>query len=599
MATIAIIALFAFSAALTILTPVEASSSGTLTKAGSGLVHQDSLTKGVPSCTGGYNDSSSIDTSYWTIYGSAENEPPSTWTACEGPSGLYLGVDPMGPNGEWAGIYAESATETVMLYHAFLTLPSYSISTIKSGDFNTGLYVQTYNGLINYVTCAAQVQQGGGYYWGVTLATGNTNQVTQYTQLWTGPTYTNMGPTSEDCTIVTNGSSLLQVYLNGTLVYSNTHDNLNMPEPFNAYLEVESSDTGQMLWASYRDYYSTTSNVVTIQNVPAGDVAELVSGSTVLASAMNGGSSPASVALNVASYDLPLSASLEVLSGGTVVATTGSTSFWSGDTYAYSPGTGTSSTTSSTSSGTTTTTTTAGQGIAITSTASTSGAASLPSYQITLSNFAAGAGSDSLLVVGVSANNASVASVTFGGVALTNAVASYYNNDAEFWYLVAPSGTANIVVTMTGATQVVVGAYAFAGVDQTDPITSQASAYNTSPSSPSIGIAAKSANDLVLDLPSIYGGSTLASPTCSGHWDVNMPNKITGASSSATVSSPGTVNCGWTASTPDFWDDVAIEVAAASSGTTTTTTSTTSSATTSSATTTSTTSVCYPIIGCV
>jgi hypothetical protein len=39
-----------------------------------------------------------------------------------------------------------------------------------------------------------------------------------------------------------------------------------------------------------------------------------------------------------------------------------------------------------------------------------------------------------------------------------------------------------------------------------------------------------------------------------------LPNAITGASSSTVRSSPGSVTCGWTASSADLWDDVAIEV---------------------------------------
>src|SRR5438445_6925608 len=71
------------------------------------------------------------------------------------------------------------------------------------------------------------------------------------------------------------------------------------------------------------------------------------------------------------------------------------------------------------------------------------------SSQVTLSNFNVGTGSNRVLVVGVEANNNYVNSITFGGVQLTKAVSSFTNNDAEFWYLKNPSGTANIVATMS------------------------------------------------------------------------------------------------------------------------------------------------------
>ena len=89
----------------------------------------------------------------------------------------------------------------------------------------------------------------------------------------------------------------------------------------------------------------------------------------------------------------------------------------------------------------------------------------MPPYEITLANFNAGTGSNRLLLVGVEANRNDVVSVTFGGVQLTERVESFFNNDDEFWYLTNPSGTGDIVVTMSGPTSVVVGAYAFSGVD--------------------------------------------------------------------------------------------------------------------------------------
>ncbi|MDE1829113.1 MAG: fibronectin type III domain-containing protein, partial [Thaumarchaeota archaeon] len=191
---------------------------------------------------------------------------------------------------------------------------------------------------------------------------------------------------------------------------------------------------------------------------------------------------------------------------------------------------------------------------------STSGTVS-SSYKITLSNFNVGTGNDRLLVVGVSANNNNVASITFGGVPLAMKTSSFYNNDAEFWYLKNPTGTGNIVVTMAGPTQVVVGAYSFSGVNQTSPLPNSVIRHNTAASSPSISLTTTYPNDLVLDLPSIYGGTTLNSSTCSQQWDVNMPSAITGASSSTLLQSPAAVTCGWTASGGgDLWDDAAVEI---------------------------------------
>jgi YVTN family beta-propeller protein len=216
---------------------------------------------------------------------------------------------------------------------------------------------------------------------------------------------------------------------------------------------------------------------------------------------------------------------------------------------------------SNTASATTGTTAPPPAGITLNNIQSTSGTTS-SSNQITLANFNAGTGNDQLLVVGVSANNNDAVSVTFGGMSLTKAASSFYNNDAEFWYLKNPAGTGNIVVTMSGQTQAAVGAYSFSGVNQTAPVPTHATKHNTSASSPNISITTKYPNDWVLDLPSIYGGSTLGSPTCTQEWNLDVPNEITGASSSTVVQSPGAVTCKWTANSADLWDDVAIELRA-------------------------------------
>jgi len=202
-----------------------------------------------------------------------------------------------------------------------------------------------------------------------------------------------------------------------------------------------------------------------------------------------------------------------------------------------------------------------GSGIALTSAKAVSGTTS--SNQITLPGFDAGSNSNGLLVVGITANNNNAVSVTFGGTALTQGASSFYNNDAEFWYLKNPSGKGDIVVTTSGPTQSVVGAYSFSGVDQSNPIPTSTSDHNTSPSSPHISITTKYQNDWVLDLPSIYGGVTLGSPTCAQQWNINMPGAITGASSTQVVSSPSSTSCSWTASNGDLWDDIAIELKAA------------------------------------
>ena len=200
-------------------------------------------------------------------------------------------------------------------------------------------------------------------------------------------------------------------------------------------------------------------------------------------------------------------------------------------------------------------------GIVLNNIQSTSGTVS-PSNQMTLANFNSGTGNNKLLVVGISADSSDVNSITFNGMSLARKAGSFYNNDVEFWYLKNPTGTGNIIVTMNGPTSAVVGAYSFSGVNQTNPLPTSTSKHNTTPNSPNITLTTKFANDWVLDLPSIYGGSTLGSPTCTQQWDANVPDSITGASSSQIVPTPGAVACKWTASSGDLWDDAAVEIKA-------------------------------------
>jgi hypothetical protein len=520
--------LLALTAFTTVITPSVVvganATSATITQTSSGLVASDSLTTG--------------NTSYWKFGGDAAAEgAPHTYA--ENSSGLYIGVQ-SALAGQWAGFYAESPNTNASLFHALITLP---YSTIPDNYLDTGLYVQTSdNLLINYVACVAVVS-ASGYYWAVVQATGLVTGGDTIQNLWTSAM--NALPRTEDCSIITNGNNYLKVYLGGTVVYQSSSLILTMPLPFNTYLEVQTNSASALRWGSYLSYYATQSENVTVTNAPAGGTVKIVdSSNNLLASSYV--SSTGTAILPVGNYRLPLTASIGAYnSTGNLVASTLSTvTIWGGDVYAVSSSTPTS-------------------GIALIYTQSTSGTMLSPPFQFTISNFNAGTGDNRLIVVGISANSENAVSVTFDNASFTQAVISFHENDAEFWYLEQPfpAGTGNIVVTMEGPTSAVIGAYAFSGVAQGIPIATKATNYSTVASSPTISITTKDPNSWVLDLPSIYGDVTLGSPTCTEQWDANVPNAITGASSSLVTSSPGQYSCGWAASGGgDLWDDVAIEV---------------------------------------
>src|SRR5439155_26826795 len=63
-----------------------------------------------------------------------------------------------------------------------------------------------------------------------------------------------------------------------------------------------------------------------------------------------------------------------------------------------------------------------------------------------------------------------------------------------------------------------------------------------------------------IDSAAIYAGSTPSSPTQTQQWNNRIANSITGASSSALKSTPGSVTFSWTASPTDLWEEAAIEI---------------------------------------
>ncbi len=324
-----------------------------------------------------------------------------------------------------------------------------------------------------------------------------------------------------------------------------------------------SNGTVQSAWESLPSYFGDL--VATLDPaLPPTDLASVIS---PLQIALSWTAPSNSAMYPITGYKIERS-----LDGGstwsTIVSNTGSSSTTYSDTgllpstnYTYRVSAINSMQTTAPSNTVTAITPSANTGIVLNNIQTTSGITALNT--ITLANYDAGVGTNNLLVVGISANANSVTSVKFGGMALTKAVSSFHNNDAEFWYLKNPIGVSDIVVTTTGPTHAVVGAYSFSGVNQTTPILTHVAKHNTTPSSVAISITTKYANDWVLDLPSIFGYATLGSPTCTQQWYAHVPLAITGTSSSMIVSSPGTVTCKWTASSGDFWDDVAIEINAA------------------------------------
>jgi len=513
----------------------------TVNLARSGLVASDSLTNETKT-----QAELQANPGYW-FYGGDAPARNAPFSFSRDTAGLHIGIQAPA-NGSFAGFYSVSPVHNAKLWHATITNP---VRTIQNNFYENGMYVQTANGNVSYVTCTTMTNNQATV-WALVNATGNTTQINAFDVLWFDQSPNQ--PLTRDCTIITNGTNFLQAYIDGSKVYENQNGNLQMPAPFNDFLEPQSSDASQFLVGSYKNYYVTTEGNIHVMNLTStARTVEIVDnmGSVLSTGAASGGTAT----LDVGQFTFPLAANIKVLDSSNNVIASSPEKIYGGDVYSMIN----QSTPPPQSTG-----------IEINNVQSTSGATS--SNQITLSNFNVGSGNDRLLLVGISATDNDVGSITFGGIPLTRATGSFSNNDAEFWYLTNPSGTGNIVVTTNGPTQAVVGAYSFSGVNETNPIPTKAVRHNTNPNSPTISITTKFADDWVVDLPSIYGGSTLSNPTCAQGWDVNIPNVITGASSSMLVQSPRTVTCGWTASVGDLWTNAAVEIRA--TGTTPTVTGT-------------------------
>src|SRR5262245_3638070 len=142
-----------------------------------------------------------------------------------------------------------------------------------------------------------------------------------------------------------------------------------------------------------------------------------------------------------------------------------------------------------------------------------------------------GSGNDRILVVGVSLRgNATATGVTYGGQALTLAggISNGGSNRAEIWTLLAPpTGTANVVVSLSAAVHVVGGASSFSNVDQTTPYGAfTATTGNTSPISLAVTSAA---SEVVIDTVVTNGdvGNLTAGGSQTERW-----NNFTGGNAS-------------------------------------------------------------------
>ena len=306
------------------LRPAHAGPLYSISQTKSGLVGSDPL-------TGSFSQAQLATSSYWLFGGDAAVQG-SPYAFSEDSSGLHIGVQATAV-APYAGFYALHK-DNAMLSHAVMSVPS---STVPSGYPNVGLYVQTGGVNVNYVVCGGTTSNAGTQ-WGVALATGDVNGAFQYVPLYLDPS-TNQALT-RDCTVVTNGANYLAVYLDHSLVYQNSNQNLGYTPPFQFFLETQTSYTGGMFTGTFKNFYMTSGDSITVANMPTSSTAQIVSPSGQVIVKADADSS-GKATLPIGQYAMPLTANIQITQLGVVVGSTSSPiSIWGGDAYSatLSPG---------------------------------------------------------------------------------------------------------------------------------------------------------------------------------------------------------------------------------------------------------------------
>jgi hypothetical protein len=237
----------------------------------------------------------------WTLFGDAIARKAPIDLSQSTEDGLVLGIkSPV--RGNWVGYFAMSRDDNATLYHVVMTVPN---KKLPVWSFSTGMYIQTNTrvGEINYVACTGEATPIG-LIWKIESGVGNSTDVTHHYNLWNSTEQemqqqstaqdmqqstdekqqstdeqTIAETSTKDCTIITNGSNFLQAYLDGNMVYSSDKLNLQMPKPFNSYLEVQTA-MDDMLDGKFRDYYSTRDESIKVINAPVGGVVKMIESSS-------------------------------------------------------------------------------------------------------------------------------------------------------------------------------------------------------------------------------------------------------------------------------------------------------------------------------
>ena len=278
------------------------------------------------------------DTRYWNYYGTAVAEKNTPYDIYKDSQGLHIGEPGPDPtqfgDGSYSGYYAVSPHTNAVLVHAVLTATN---QPVLHNDFQNQLEIMTTSGIVNYLDCAA-ITNTDGTYWTLVHGYGDAVEASHFDTLWvdTSPNQ----PLTRDCTVITNGANYLKLYMDNVLVYSSNTLSLNMPAPFDYYLQTMNSYYNQMRYGVFKDYYATTDENIKITNNPSNAVTVALvdaSGKQLASSSVTAGTAT----LDVGKYHFPISGTINVYDGSNNLIASSTESIYGGDVFSVNVSSGT------------------------------------------------------------------------------------------------------------------------------------------------------------------------------------------------------------------------------------------------------------------
>ena len=273
----------------------------------SGLLVADPLDKAVT--LGQLQDQYVLDGSAGTKLG---------WVS-ETTAGLAVGIK--AHNG-WAGWFASTihAAGPAVAWHAVISPTALPLGTKGRGlaVFAVQTATTQKSGVINYIVVAA-VCRSGSYRWLVGYAHGLVAGASTHV-LWASK-WQPVPPrgaliASQAVTVVTDGSHSLSVWFGTDEIFNSKRLVLEMPAPFQAYLEVQSSAPAYYAW--FTDFWVTDDGPLMVRGLREGSRVELTSGA--------GGAGWAAIAEAVAGREGAATLRLpapELVGTGTISVTSG------------------------------------------------------------------------------------------------------------------------------------------------------------------------------------------------------------------------------------------------------------------------------------